>query len=112
MSQSTTAVQSRYVVPSMRKVEPKVLTSEDFPSFGQPVARSAPRGVTVGTILSLIERDQMEESERTRRSLLKADLSNMTNSELVNSGWSVLPLGDLKATGLRFNESTRASLSS
>ena len=102
-----TVIGSRYVVPSMRKAEPVNLTPEDFPSFGVGVVvpRASPRGATVGMILTLIERDQMEETERARRSLPEHDPLKMSPTQLTNAGWATLRLGNLMKTARRFNES-------
>jgi len=92
-------VKTAYVPPNRRdaKVEKEMITSLDFNSPAFPsMANSVPqeKSATFGgfkqKVLDLLEKEKLDEIERNR--LPEADYTRMTNEELINDGWAILPL--------------------
>lgn len=90
---------SKYVVPGMRKAQPKQeitsITDADFPSFASQVQKKstqAPSSDFKQKILNLIEQDKLDASERAR--LPETDPTKMSNASLYADGWAILNLRD------------------
>lgn len=88
-----------YVPPNRRqgKVEKEIITSLDFNSAAFPsMTNSIPqeKSLTFGgfkqKVLDLLEKEKLDEIERNKVS--EIDYTKMTNEELINDGWAILPL--------------------
>lgn len=110
-------VSSRYTPPSKRAATlPPIVTSLDFAGGDFPSLDSSPRMVkspSVGgfkqKILDLIAKDELDEAERNGVS--EIDPKKMTQQQRLESGWAILPVGNIKESGLRFNEKLYQSMS-
>lgn len=94
-----TPLKTAYVPPNRRqgKVEKEIITSLDFNSAAFPcMANSVPqeKSLTFGgfkqKVLDLLEKEKLDEIERNR--LVETDYTKMTNEQLINDGWAILPL--------------------
>lgn len=92
-------LKTAYVPPNRRqgKVEKEIITSLDFNSAAFPsMANSVPqeKPLTFGgfkqKVLDLLEKEKLDEIERNRAA--ESDYAKMTNEELINDGWAILPL--------------------
>ena len=91
---------SKYVVPGMRKAQPKEeitsITDADFPMFPsfstQQKKSQGPSSDFKQKILNLIEQDKLDASERAR--LPETDPTKMSNTSLYADGWAILNLRD------------------
>jgi len=109
---ATPMYSSRYAPPNKRAPSstPVVTTldfnSAAFPSLNSesPLASQKPTGVGgfKQKILDLIAKEALDEAERNR--VIEEDPKKMTKEELLNAGWAILPLGNIKESGLRFNQ--------
>jgi hypothetical protein len=100
---------ARYAPPNRRPapVTPVVVSldfnSEAFPSLHEsPIAKGSTVTGFKQKILDLIAKEALDEAERNR--VIEEDPKKMTKEELLNAGWAILPLGNLKESGLRFNQ--------
>ena len=95
---------SKYIAPNLRTVQQKVdtftITDHDFPSFGLQTKQSVNGNGFKQTILNLIEREKLENLQRTTHH----DPLMMSHAELYKNGWSVLSLRDVNLYS-RFNRS-------
>ena len=90
---------SKYVVPGMRKAQPKQeitsITDADFPSFpsfANQVQKTHSSSDFKQKILNLIEQDKLDASERAK--LPETDPTKMSNASLYAGGWAILHLRD------------------
>lgn len=100
---------ARYAPPNRRPppVTPIVTTldfsSEAFPSLHEsPMAKGPAVTGFKQKILDLIAKEALDEAERNR--VIEEDPKKMSKEELLDAGWAILPLGNIKECGLRFNQ--------
>lgn len=100
---------ARYAPPNKRAapVTPVIVTldfnSEAFPSLHEsPIVKTQTATGFKQKILDLIAKEALDEAERNR--VIEEDPKKMTKKELLDAGWAILPLGNIKESGLRFNQ--------
>lgn len=100
---------ARYAPPNRRPtpVAPVVTTldfsSEAFPSLNDsPMAKGPAVTGFKQKILDLIAKEALDEAERNR--VIEEDPKKMSKQQLLDAGWAILPLGNIKESGLRFNQ--------
>ena len=104
-----TPVSKLYTPPNKRTPLPSLdvkdidLSDKAFPSLSQVPAQLSP--VKVGgfkqKILDLIAKDLLDEAERNKEP--QADPLKMTNQELVDAGWAILPVRN-RRNGVVYNK--------